>query len=124
MARILIIDDSPDVRLTLRTALESVGHAVTEAADGIEGIKRFSAEPSQLVITDILMPNKEGLETIRDLRKINQDLKIVAISGGSRANAVDFLNYAKSLGADMTLRKPIRMDDLYSAVDRCLASAK
>mgnify|MGYP003392532092 CR=1 FL=1 len=124
MARILIIDDNADVRLLLRTALEDVGHAVTEADDGEEGVRMFRAEPSDLVITDILMPNKEGLETIKDLRIITKELMIVAISGGGRVNSVDFLEYATKLGANATLRKPFRIADLHGAINTCLAAAK
>ena len=124
MAQILIIDDDPSVRLTLRSALESVGHLVTEAADGNEGIEQFIADPTELVITDILMPNKEGLETIMKLRKIKQNLPIIAISGGGRIKAVDFLEAAKDLGADAVVKKPFHMADLLNTVDSCLAAIK
>lgn len=124
MARILIIDDDASVRLTLRSTLEAVGHVVTEAADGSEGIEQFIAESSELVITDILMPNKEGLETIMNLRKIKRNLRIVAISGGGRIKAVDFLEAAKDLGADAVLKKPFHMADLLNVVDSCLATTK
>jgi CheY-like chemotaxis protein len=123
MARILIIDDDPSVRLTLKAALEAAGHTVGEAANGTEGIKQFHAEPSELVITDILMPDKEGLETIADLRQIKRGLKIIAMSGGARGQALDFLDVAKRFGADATLRKPFRMADLFGVVDRCLSPA-
>lgn len=124
MAQILIIDDDASVRLTLRSALESVGHVVTEAADGNDGIERFIAEPSDMVITDILMPNKEGLETIMNLRKINRNLRIIAISGGGRIKAVDFLEAASDLGADAVLKKPFHMADLLGIGTSCLATTK
>ena len=120
MARILIIDDEEAVRLTLSQALECEGHTVIEAANGAAGLKRFEVEPVDLVITDILMPDKEGLETIRDLRRLRSDLKIIAISGGGRNDNVNFLEMAGRLGADATLKKPFSIDDLCRVVSTCL----
>ena len=120
MARILIIDDEELVRLTLVQALESSGHVVTEAANGRDGVRQFGAEPYDLVITDILMPDQEGIQTIMELRKLKPDLKIVAISGGGRINTTDFLMVAKRLGADATLKKPFQLAELFRVVDTCL----
>jgi DNA-binding NtrC family response regulator len=121
MARILIIDDEEDIRLTVRLALESMGHEVTEAVNGNEGLSRFSAEKNDLVITDILMPDKEGIETIIELRKMRPDLKIIVMSGGGRINATHVLETAKGFGADFALKKPFSIDALCSTVDSCLA---
>ena len=98
MPRILVIDDEEHVRDTLRAALESKGHTVTEACNGDEGMQLFAAERADLVITDILMPGKDGIQTIKELRQLHPDVKIVAMSGGGRLNATDFLEVARSYG--------------------------
>lgn len=121
MARILIIDDEDDIRMTVRLALESMGHDVTEAINGNEGLKRFTSEKNDLVITDILMPDKEGIETIIELRKIRPDLKIIVMSGGGRINATHVLETAKRIGADVALKKPFSIAELCSSVESCLA---
>lgn len=121
MARILIIDDEEDIRLTVRLALESMGHEVSEAVNGNDGLKRFSTEKNDMVITDILMPDKEGIETIIELRKIRPDLKIIVMSGGGRINATHVLETAKRFGANIALKKPFSIADLCSTVESCLA---
>jgi CheY-like chemotaxis protein len=122
MARVLLIDDEELVRATLRYALERAGHAVTEAANGREGIKALDRGGIDLVITDIVMPEMEGIETIRAAKKAHPEVKIVAISGAASA-AVDFLELAGRLGADEVLRKPFSADALIGAVERSLARA-
>ena len=123
MARILIIDDEEDIRLTVRLALESMGHDVTEAVNGNDGLQHFSAEQNDLVITDILMPDKEGIETIIELKKIQPDLKVIVMSGGGRINATHVLETAKRLGANVALKKPFSIADLCRVVDSCLAES-
>lgn len=120
MARILIIDDEENVRAAVVQILESEGHIMFQAADGKEGIRKFRETPVDVVITDILMPNKEGLETIPELRKIAPCVKIIAISGGGRLGGINFLNIAEKLGADETLKKPFQIDQLCKAVNVCL----
>ena len=121
MARILIIDDEDELRSMLRQMLEQAGHEVTEAVNGAEGIKLYEQDRPDLVITDIIMPEKEGVETIIALRRADPDLPIIAISGGGRLQATDFLTMARKLGARRTLSKPFRRDQLLEAVDECLA---
>ncbi len=121
MARILIIDDEDELRSTLRQMLEHAGHEVTEAANGAEGIRLYEQDTHDLIITDIIMPEKEGVETIIALRRADPDLPIIAISGGGRLEATDFLTMAKKLGARHTLSKPFRRDQLLEAVGECLA---
>ena len=84
MARILIIDDEPNMRSMLRRMLHKAGHQVSEAGDGAEGIDSYERDPPDLVITDILMPKKEGIETIIALHRADPDLPVIAISGGGR----------------------------------------
>lgn len=105
MAKILVIDDEPALRTMLRDALEPE-HTIVEAGNGIEGVKAFTAEPFDLVITDIIMPDQEGIETIVEIRKLQPTQKIIAMSGGGRTRTIEFLKIAEKLGADKILKKP------------------
>ena len=116
----MIIDDEDELRATLRLMLERAGHDVTEAVNGVQGISRYEEESADLIITDIIMPEKEGVETIITLRQSNPQLPIIAISGGGRLEATDFLSMAKRLGACQVLSKPFRRDQLLEAVRACL----
>ena len=120
MARILLIDDEALVRETLRITLVKAGHAVTTARNGAEGLEIFASEPADLVVTDILMPEKEGIETILSLRKVDPAVGIIAISGGDRSG-YDVLDIARRLGADRILWKPFAREELLAAVDELLA---
>ena len=115
--RVLIIDDDNLVRATLARTLLQAGHEVIEAANGNEGLLKFDGRTIDLVITDILMPEKEGLETIRELRRSNAEVKIIAISGGDRVNNLSYLSMAAAFGADDTLAKPYRLADLLAKID-------
>lgn len=121
MARILIIDDEDMVCATLRHMLEPAGHTVATAANGRIGLETFRQESFDLVITDIIMPEREGIETIMELRRQRTDLGIIAISGGGRTGTTDLLRIAGALGASATLSKPFRIDELLEAVNRVLA---
>ncbi len=122
MARILVIDDEDQMRGMLRQALERAGYEVEEARDGREGLWRYQASPPALVITDILMPEKEGLEIIRDLRRDNPEVKIIAISGGGRTGNLNFLEIAAKLGAQRTLQKPFGLRELLQTVQELLSA--
>lgn len=122
MAKILLIDDDDDVRRTLVRMLQMAGHEVHEATDGDSGLALFEELKPDLVITDILMPEKEGIETIMILKREHPDVKILAISGGGRSGAMDFLEMARSLGADQVLQKPFRRADLLDLVAKLLGS--
>ena len=122
VARILLIDDEDLVRSTLRYALDRAGHDVVEAGNGREGMALLERGGIDLVITDILMPEMEGIETIRAAKKAAPGLKIIAMSGAA-AGAVDFLQLAARLGADEILRKPFGTRALVEAVERCLAAS-
>jgi DNA-binding NtrC family response regulator len=121
MANILLVDDEAALRRTLRTILERAGHMVHEAEDGDDALKMFAAEPPDLVIMDIIMPNREGVGTIGELRGRAPKLPIIAISGGGSIGGDLVLTLASQFGATETLAKPIRETDLLEAVDRCLA---
>lgn len=116
MKRILVIDDDYMVRTMLRMTLESKGYAVTEAADGKEGLKRFAEFPADVIITDLVMPEKEGLETISELKKIMPEVNIIAISGGGKIGPEGYLTVAKSLGAKYTFTKPVNKEKLLEAI--------
>jgi CheY-like chemotaxis protein len=116
MARVLLIDDDDHARMVFRQILERAGHTVLEAADGREGIQLYRQAPTDLVITDILMPEQDGLEIIIALRKEFPEVKIIAISGGGEAGRMDFLYVAERLGAQRTLHKPFGVQELVEAV--------
>src|SRR5262245_31026386 len=107
MAKILLIEDEAGVRETLAAAIESKGHTAVVASNGREGMEKYRSDTFDLVVTDIIMPEKEGIETIKELREVNPKVKIVAISGGGRTGNMDFLKIAEKLGALHTITKPI-----------------
>jgi CheY-like chemotaxis protein len=125
VAKILIIDDDPGMRRTVSRILASAGHEVIEAPDGLEGVDLFRKNHPDIVVTDIIMPNKEGIETILDLRREQSSTLILAISGGAtipdRSRVpLDYLGLAKGLGADRVLAKPFRAADLLQEIDKLL----
>lgn len=120
MARVLVIDDEELARFTLREILETAGHEVTEARNGNEGIAFQKGDPFDLVVTDIIMPEKEGVETIIELKRDFPDLKIIGISGGGRTRNLDFLKLAEQYGAEKVLAKPFSEDELLACVNACL----
>jgi len=120
MARILVVDDEELARFTLRDILEGEGHEVTEASNGNEAIASQNANPFDLIITDIIMPEKEGVETIVEMKQDYPDLKIIAISGGGRTRNLDFLKLAKDFGANAILSKPFSEEELLDHVRSCL----
>lgn len=121
MASILIIDDDEVLRTTLARALEIFGHTVRQAADGIEGLQAFHAAPTDLVITDIVMPEKEGLDIIRDLHRDYPELRIIAMSGGLAYDPKLYLHMAEKFGATAVLAKPFDLTELRRVVDETLA---
>ena len=123
MARILLIDDEDGVRSTARKILEMAGHEVLEARDGGEGIALFRSGHFDLVITDLYMPGKEGIETIQDLIAANDSVPILAMSGGGGYAGRGALLDAELLGAGRTLAKPFSPDELRAAVDELLLSS-
>ena len=123
MARILIIDDEELVRLTLRQMLERAGHDVEEARNGREGLDVYRQKPAELVITDIIMPEKEGIETIIELRRDYPEVRIVAISGGGRMKDMDYLRLAREFGAHCVLAKPFQIADVLDAIRDAMAAA-
>lgn len=120
MARILIIDDESQIRSMLRLMLERVGYEVIEAADGMDGIRQYRDNPADLIITDLIMPNKDGIGMIIELKKEFPNVKIIAMSGGGVNRPEGYLDGAKKLGATRTLTKPIDRDEMINAVKETL----
>jgi len=110
--KVLVIDDDPRIRELIELSLTRQGFSVSTAENGRIGLKKFHAEHPDLVITDILMPDVEGIETIMALKASAHPPKVIAISGGGRVIGRDFLTWATHLGADEILPKPFRMSAL------------
>jgi DNA-binding response OmpR family regulator len=119
-ARILVIDDDEQIRAMLRQMLERSGYKVAEAPDGKEGIRLFREKPADLVITDLIMPWGEGIETIMELKRDFPRVKVIAISGGGMFRPDDYLLAAKEFGADRTFTKPVKQNELLKAVRELL----
>lgn len=130
MAQILLIDDDEGIRTTIEQRLSAAGYELDLAENGVEGLQAVKANTPDLVICDILMPEKEGIETIMDIRNMHPALPIVAISGGGKyipagsAFLDEVLESAKILGADYILRKPFRLRELQELVEKTLSAAK
>jgi DNA-binding NtrC family response regulator len=116
MSYILVVDDDTNFRQMLAQTLERAGYRVVEAEDGNVAIKACEVEVPGLVITDIIMPEKEGLETIQELRAKYPEVNIIAMSGGGRISPDSYLPLAKGLGAVKTLQKPFRREEVIKAV--------
>ncbi|MBW2567303.1 MAG: response regulator [Deltaproteobacteria bacterium] len=120
MPKILIIDDEEQIRLVFKEMLGRFGYEVLEATNGEDGLALQREKIADLIITDIIMPVKEGLETIRELRREFPEVNIIAISGGGQIGSNQYLNTAKQLGAACTLQKPVGLDQLRQEVHRLL----
>jgi DNA-binding NtrC family response regulator len=116
MTKILLIDDDEHLRVTLKIALERAGHDVQVAVNGEDGLDFMKTHEINILVTDLLMPVKEGIETIIEARKCYPDVKIVAMSGGGRTGNIRFLDMAMQLGASHTLAKPFAMKALVDCV--------
>lgn len=116
MKKILIIDDEAHILLMLKKMLERAGYEISLAANGMEGLEMFKRSPSDLVITDIIMPEKEGLETIREMKRLHSGLKIIAMSGGGKITADNYLQTAKLFGASRILEKPFTQQQMVESV--------
>lgn len=113
---ILLIDDDEAFRFILSTMLEDEKHEVVEAPNGVVAAEMFRKKPADIIITDIFMPEKDGIETIMELKSYSQKVKIIAISGGGGRGNLDYLEYAKNFGADAILKKPFKQEALLQAI--------
>ncbi|HEX2920826.1 MAG TPA: response regulator [Bacteroidales bacterium] len=124
MSKILVFDDEPSILLMIKKMLEKAGHEVDVALNAKEGMVIFNKNIPDLLITDIIMPEKEGLETIFELRRLHPKLKIIAISGGGRIGPEGYLPGAKLLGANAVFAKPLIPKDFLKAVADLLGEDK
>jgi CheY-like chemotaxis protein len=122
MASILIIDDDPAIQNIFTQFLEAVGHRVQTASNGKDALALMKTEAPDLVITDIMMPEMDGLELVTHLRDSLPDLPVIAISGGMKTSPMNFLPLAKRFGACKVLEKPVSMKDLLANVEELLAN--
>jgi CheY-like chemotaxis protein len=124
MARILIVDDEPDILVILDRMLRRMDHETMLAGNGKEAVRRLEESAVDVVITDLIMPESEGIETIAAIRKRWPGVKIIAMSGGGRQSPVAYLAVAATLGADATLAKPFERADLAEALRHVLGSGE
>ena len=121
--KILVIEDNLIVRNTVMRILQSAGYTVVTANDGLQGFDMFRKEQPDLVVSDIIMPQQEGIATIRQILAERPSTKIIAISGGGRIGNTDFLQIARKMGAVDALQKPFDPDDLLGRISNCLKAA-
>lgn len=121
MATVLVIDDNPDVRDLLSEALEVAGYQVEVASDGGAGLRRLAERRFDLVITDIFMPEKDGIETILEMRRDYPGVKIIAMSGGGATGNLAYLPAARQLGAIRSITKPFVCANVVATVRELLA---
>ena len=120
MARILLVDDDKIILAILQKLLVENGHTIFTATKGKEAVKRFYEEMPVLIITDIVMPEKDGIETISELKIKNPDLKIITMSAGGFTEPSLYLNAASALGADKTFTKPFDFKLMIAAVEELI----
>ena len=122
-ANVLIVEDDLELLRVMSHALEAAGHTVLQAADGEAGLKLFRAEPPDLVVCDIVMPDRDGIELIPEMRALHPAVKLLAISGRQMIGALDVLSLARRVGADAVLGKPFAMEALVRAAEALLEDA-
>lgn len=120
MARILLVDDDSQLLSILKTVLNLEGHEVFLASDGVEALHLIDAGPFDVVLTDLIMPDKEGLEMIQEIRAGRPDLKIIAMTGGGYGSAATYLSWARAFGVQQTLMKPFSREELLVAIRELL----
>ena len=120
MQTILVVDDDAIMRATLRDMLQAEGYDVVEAKDGNEAMRIVGSTDLAMIVTDILMPDKDGIELILEVNKTMPDINILAISGGGYLSADNYLSMACDLGAKTTLVKPFEIDSFINEVNKCL----
>jgi CheY-like chemotaxis protein len=122
MSNILVVEDNVQVAKLFRDTLTRAAHQVVVKANGNEALQALEQQAFDLVITDIFMPEKDGLELIREIRAHKLDIKVIAISGGGKSKAPLYLEMAKKLGASRTLNKPFELKELLQVVEETIGS--
>lgn len=120
MSVILIIEDDRELREMLKTALLRQDYTVLEAENGKEALIHFKPGVTDLIITDLIMPEEDGLKVIMKIRELKHGIKVIAISGGGKAGPGSYLNLAKALGADAIYSKPFSINDLVLKIEELL----
>jgi len=120
MSVILLIEDNKELREMLNTALRRKDHIVIEAENGKEALIHFKPGVTDLVITDLIMPDEDGLKVIMKIRDLKKGIKVIAISGGGKAGPGSYLNLAKALGADAVYSKPFSINDIILKIEELL----
>jgi DNA-binding NtrC family response regulator len=123
MAKILVIDDDPHCVALLKIAFERAGHTVISATDGMSGLKKACGEFFDLIITDVLMPEKDGLEFMIELKRHKPDVKVIAVSGGGILHAEDCLKMAKVFGAQHVMQKPFDINRMLQVAQELISAA-
>jgi DNA-binding response OmpR family regulator len=121
MSCILLVEDDHDLREMLRTSLVRRKYIVSEASNGKEALLRFKPSMTDLVITDLIMPDEDGLKVIMKIKELKPEVKIIAISGGGKAGPGNYLDLAKVLGADEIFSKPFSINDLLKKIEIMLS---
>jgi len=120
MKSILLVDDDDLSRGAVQKMLERAGYIVSSTGDGRSALEQYRSNPTSLVITDLIMPDIDGLEVIQELRRINPSVRVLAISGGGRVEAEEYLSVARKFGAVEVLSKPFTGQELKKAVEAAL----
>jgi DNA-binding response OmpR family regulator len=118
---ILVVDDDQDLRQLVCRMLDQQGHRTLEASNGIAGLRILETTPVDVILTDVVMPDLEGLEFIRRIRRLSLSSKVIVMSGGGRGSAGDYLALATLFGADATLPKPFSATELGEVVQRIMS---
>jgi len=122
MPRILVIDDEPLIRSMVTTILARAGFSVEEASDGVVGLVKLHRYPPDIVITDVFMPNRDGIEVVMELKRSYPTIKIIAMTGGGQMRMMKIGSTAKILGADYVLQKPFERKSLLTTVNLALGT--
>jgi YesN/AraC family two-component response regulator len=122
MANILIVDDEKALRQGLVFVLVRLGHTVWEADDGEQALRVVAKQVPDLIITDIFMPEKDGIEVIQEMQRLHPQVPLIAMSGGIQGDYDTFLKMAKRLGVEATLSKPFSIQDFRATVEKVLGS--
>ena len=121
MARVLVVDDQPEVRRLMVRLLERAGHTTVQADGGAEGLRQLAAQPADLVVTDLFMPDMDGMQFLRELAQRHPGTRVIAVSGGGFMDAASILAVATTLGAVRTLSKPFEPSGFLALVEEVLA---
>lgn len=116
LGRVLLVDDDPDLREAVRRGLQRLGYSVQTACNGVDAARRLEERLPDVMVLDIVMPVRDGIETLMEVRQRNLDLRVIVVSGGGQITSMDYLGMARLLGASRVLEKPFTLDELDAAI--------